>query len=69
MANSAGYPAINLPNGFADTGAPTNATIFGQPYRELEIIALARAYQDVAGFHTKKPARLDAPPTPTQAGK
>ncbi len=66
MANSAGYPAINLPNGFADTGSPTNATIFGQPYRELEIIALAKAYQDVAGFHTKKPSKLDAPLTPTQ---
>ena len=58
MANAAGYPAINLPNGFADTGSPTNAVIYGQPYRELEIIALAKAYQDVAGFHTKKPAKL-----------
>jgi len=66
MANSAGYPAMNLPNGFADTGSPTNAVIYGQPYRELEIIALAKAYQDAAGFHTKKPAKLDAPPTPTQ---
>ncbi len=64
MANSAGYPAINLPNGFADTGSPTNAVIYAQPYRELEIIALAKAYQDAAGFHTKKPAKLDAPPTP-----
>ena len=66
MANAAGYPAINLPNGFADTGSPTNAVIYGQPYRELEIIALAKAYQDVAGFHTKKPAKLDAVPPPTQ---
>jgi Asp-tRNA(Asn)/Glu-tRNA(Gln) amidotransferase A subunit family amidase len=66
MANSAGYPAINLPNGFADTGSPTNATIFGQPYRELEIISLAKAYQDVAGFHTKKPTKLDGAPTTSQ---
>lgn len=66
MANSAGYPAINLPNGFADTGSPTNATIFGQPYRELEIIALAKAYQDAAGFHTRKPTKLDSPPTTSQ---
>jgi Asp-tRNA(Asn)/Glu-tRNA(Gln) amidotransferase A subunit family amidase len=66
MANSAGYPAINLPNGFADTGSPTNAVIYAQPYRELEIIALAKAYQDAAGFHTRKPAKLDATTT-TQA--
>ena len=67
MANAAGYPAINLPNGFADTGGPTNAVIYGQPYRELEIIALAKAYQDAAGFHLRKPTKLDAPTT-TQAG-
>ena len=35
MANLACYPAINLPNGFAETGTPTNATIYAQPYREL----------------------------------
>jgi aspartyl-tRNA(Asn)/glutamyl-tRNA(Gln) amidotransferase subunit A len=65
-ANLAGYPAINLPNGFADNGQPTNAVIYAQPYRELEIIALAKAYQDVAGFHLKKPAKLDQTTT-TQA--
>ncbi|MCC7123430.1 MAG: amidase [Acidobacteria bacterium] len=60
MANLACYPAINLPNGFADTGTPTNATIFAQPYREMDIIALAKAYQDAAGWHLKKPVRLDS---------
>jgi Asp-tRNA(Asn)/Glu-tRNA(Gln) amidotransferase A subunit family amidase len=65
-ANLAGYPAINLPNGFADTGGPTNAVIYAQPYRELEIIALAKAYQDAAGFHLVKPTKLDQVTT-TQA--
>jgi len=55
MANLACYPAINLPNGFADTGTPTNATIYAQPYRELEILALAKAYQDAARHHLVKP--------------
>ena len=58
-ANLAGYPAINLPNGFADTGGPTNAVIYAQPFRELEILALAKAYQDASGFHLIKPAKLD----------
>jgi Asp-tRNA(Asn)/Glu-tRNA(Gln) amidotransferase A subunit family amidase len=58
-ANLAGYPAINLPNGFADTGGPTNAVIYAQPFRELEIIALAKAYQDATGFHLMKPQKLD----------
>ncbi|MGE0461471.1 MAG: amidase [Vicinamibacterales bacterium] len=60
MANLACYPAINLPNGFADTGTPTNATIYAQPYRELEILVLARAYQDAARFHLVRPTRLEA---------
>jgi Asp-tRNA(Asn)/Glu-tRNA(Gln) amidotransferase A subunit family amidase len=60
MANLACYPAVNLPNGFADTGTPTNATIYAQPYREMEILALAKAYQDKAGWHLRKPERLDA---------
>lgn len=58
-ANLAGYPAINLPNGFADTGSPTNAVIYAQPFRELELLALAKAYQDAAGFHVMKPGKLD----------
>lgn len=60
MANLACYPAINLPNGFGETGSPTNATIFAQPFREAEIIAVAKAYQDAAGFHLKRPSKLDA---------
>jgi Asp-tRNA(Asn)/Glu-tRNA(Gln) amidotransferase A subunit family amidase len=59
MANLACYPAINVPNGFADTGTPTNATFFARPFREEPLIALARAYQDRAGFHLRRPARLE----------
>ena len=59
MANLACYPAINMPNGFADTGTPTNATLYAQPYRELEILALAKAYQDAAKHHLVKPAKLE----------
>jgi hypothetical protein len=44
-----------LPNGFVETGTPTNGTLYAQPYRELEIIALAKAYQDAAKHHLAKP--------------
>jgi Asp-tRNA(Asn)/Glu-tRNA(Gln) amidotransferase A subunit family amidase len=60
MANLACYPAINVPNGFSETGSPTNMTIFAQPYREMEILALAKAFQDAAGFHLARPTRLDS---------
>jgi Asp-tRNA(Asn)/Glu-tRNA(Gln) amidotransferase A subunit family amidase len=59
MANLACYPAINVPNGFSETGSPTNATFFARPFGEMELIALAKAYQDAAGFHLKHPTKLD----------
>ena len=60
MANLACYPAINVPNGFTDDGQPTNVTFFARPFGEMELLALAKAYQDAAGFHLKKPTKLDA---------
>ena len=59
MANLAAYPAINVPNGFSETGSPTNMTFYARPFGEREILALAKAYQDAAGFHLKRPTRLD----------
>ncbi len=58
MANLACYPAINIPNGFSDNGQPTNATFFARPFREMDLIALAKAYQDAAQFHLQKPTKL-----------
>jgi Asp-tRNA(Asn)/Glu-tRNA(Gln) amidotransferase A subunit family amidase len=60
MANLACYPAINVPNGFAANGQPTNATFYARPFGEAALIALAKAYQDVAGFHLRKPEKLGA---------
>jgi Asp-tRNA(Asn)/Glu-tRNA(Gln) amidotransferase A subunit family amidase len=60
MANSACYPAINVPDGFAASGQPTNVTFFARPFGETELLALAKAYQDAAGFHLRKPLKLDA---------
>ena len=59
MANLAGYPAINVPNGFAANGQPTNVTFYGRPFSDTALIALAKAYQDVAGFHMHRPPKLD----------
>ncbi|HTP32031.1 MAG TPA: amidase [Candidatus Acidoferrales bacterium] len=55
MANSAGYPAVNLPNGFLDSGSPAAITFYARPFGEKELLAVAKAYQDATGFHTKHP--------------
>jgi Asp-tRNA(Asn)/Glu-tRNA(Gln) amidotransferase A subunit family amidase len=60
MANLAGYPAINVPNGFAANGQPTNMVFYARPFGDTAVIALAKAYQDVAGFHLRKPVKLES---------
>ena len=60
LANLACYPAINIPNGFNEVGNPTNVTFFARPFGEMALLALAKTYQDAAGFHLKHPTALDA---------
>lgn len=55
MANLACYPALNVPNGFAANGSPTAVTFMARPFGEGELLAVAKAYQDAAGFHLRRP--------------
>ena len=56
VANLCGYPAVSVPNGFTADGHPTSITFLGRLYNEGQILALARACQDRAGWLTKHPA-------------
>jgi Asp-tRNA(Asn)/Glu-tRNA(Gln) amidotransferase A subunit family amidase len=56
MANSAGYPAVSMPNGFLESGSPAAITFYARPFGESELLALAKAYQDASGHHLKHPA-------------
>jgi Asp-tRNA(Asn)/Glu-tRNA(Gln) amidotransferase A subunit family amidase len=58
MANLACYPAINIVPGFADNGLPRSMTFFARPFGEAQLLALARAYQDAAGHHLRRPHRI-----------
>jgi len=55
MANIAGYPALAVPNGFAESGSPLSITFHARPFGETELLAVGKAYQDAAGFHKKHP--------------
>lgn len=55
VANLCGYPAVSVPNGFTAEGRPTGITFLGRLCAEAEMLALARAYQERAGFHLKHP--------------
>ena len=50
---------MNVPNGFSPEGIPTNATFFARPFGEMELIALTKAYQDVAKHHLTKPTKME----------
>jgi Asp-tRNA(Asn)/Glu-tRNA(Gln) amidotransferase A subunit family amidase len=41
-----GHPSVAVPNGFAANGSPAGVMFSGQLYREGELMALAKAFQD-----------------------
>jgi len=34
-------------------------TFFARPFGEAELLAMAKAYQDAAGFHLRRPPNLE----------
>ena len=64
-ANYCGYPALGVPNGFTKEGRPTSITFMGRLYNEAAVLALAKAYQDRAGWHKRTPTLAAAPSTTT----
>jgi Asp-tRNA(Asn)/Glu-tRNA(Gln) amidotransferase A subunit family amidase len=50
-----GHPSVAVPNGFTADGAPTGVMFSGHLYREGELMALAKAYQDSTGDRDKQP--------------
>ncbi len=50
-----GHPSVAVPNGFTPEGAPTGVMFSGHLYREGELMALAKAYQDATGDRDKQP--------------
>ena len=53
--NLTGHPAIILPNGFREDGTPTSLTFVGNLYREDQLLAVAKAYQDATEWNKRHP--------------
>jgi hypothetical protein len=58
MANLACYPAINIPNGFGDTGRRPHVTFFARPFAKWNC-CVCEGVTGCAGFHLKRPTKLD----------
>ena len=54
LTNLTGHPAVVIPIGFVN-GKPTSIVLTGKLFGEAEILAVAKAYQDVTDFHLKRP--------------
>jgi Asp-tRNA(Asn)/Glu-tRNA(Gln) amidotransferase A subunit family amidase len=50
------YPALAAPNSFAESGSAGSITFYARPFAETELLALAKASQDAAGFHLSHPS-------------
>jgi Asp-tRNA(Asn)/Glu-tRNA(Gln) amidotransferase A subunit family amidase len=58
LTNLTGHPSAVVPNGFQSDGTPTSITFNGRLFGEPQILALARAYQEAAGFHRHHPEQF-----------
>ena len=59
--NFTGQPAVILPNGFRADGTPTSLTFLGSLYREDQVCAVAKAYQDATEWDERHPEKIEAP--------
>jgi aspartyl-tRNA(Asn)/glutamyl-tRNA(Gln) amidotransferase subunit A len=53
--NLAGHPALSLPCGFDGAGMPVGLQIIGRPFEEALVLRVARAYERVTSWGTRRP--------------
>ncbi len=47
--NLAGLPGVSVPGGLAESGLPLGLQVIGQPWKEAEMLAVARRLEEAAG--------------------
>ncbi|MCH8126098.1 amidase [candidate division KSB1 bacterium] len=55
LTNLTGHPAVVLPNGFRENGAPVSISFIGNLFKESDLLIAAKAYQDATDFHLQHP--------------
>ena len=55
LTNLTGHPAVAVPDGFRADGTPVSITFQGPIDGDDLVLAVAQAYQEATGFHTKHP--------------
>jgi aspartyl-tRNA(Asn)/glutamyl-tRNA(Gln) amidotransferase subunit A len=55
FVNMLGFPALAIPVGFDDRGLPVGMQIVGRPDADLDLIAVARVFQERTDWHARVP--------------
>ena len=53
--NLAGLPGISVPCGFSAGGLPIGLQLIGQPFKEAELLSIARVYEQAHDWHKQHP--------------
>ena len=53
--NGLGVPVVSVPCGFSSDGRPIGLQIIGRPFAEATVLAVAHAYEQAAGWSTRRP--------------
>ena len=56
---TAGYPAITVPLGLDEEGAPNGVTFIGKPCRDAQLLAFAYAFERVTRHRVPPPNRVE----------
>jgi aspartyl-tRNA(Asn)/glutamyl-tRNA(Gln) amidotransferase subunit A len=62
--NLLGNPALALPTGFSTSGLPLAMQIVGKPFAESTVLRVAFAYEQAAGWTSRRPSCSVDPPYP-----
>ncbi|MDR1279902.1 MAG: Asp-tRNA(Asn)/Glu-tRNA(Gln) amidotransferase subunit GatA [Opitutaceae bacterium] len=54
-ANLAGLPGISLPCGYSKDNLPIGLQLLGQPFKETDLLQIARDYEAAHDWHTRHP--------------
>lgn len=55
ITNLTGHPCIVVPNGTTDDGLPASLSFIGRLYGESDMCTVARAWQELTGWHRRRP--------------
>ena len=55
ITNLTGHPQVVVPDGFVDEDSPHSLSFVGRLYDEATLLAAARTFQDLTGWHKKTP--------------